>query len=140
MEQQEVKASVENILTSTKVGSMATVTDNKPHSRYMTFHHKDLKLYTATNRVTDKVDEIEENPYTHILLGYEGEGLGDDYVEYTGKAAVNNSSELKKQLWNGYMEKIFDGPEDPNYVVLEIEPVHIQLMNKNGMTSHALEI
>lgn len=140
MEQNEIRLSVEKILGNTSVGSMATVKNNKPHSRYMTFYHQDLKLFTATNSKTDKVEEIEENPATHILIGYEGDGFGDDYVEYTGNVSINNSTELKKQLWNEYMEGMFDGPNDPNYVVLEIDPQHIQLMNKNGITSHDLDI
>lgn len=141
MSQQAIKSTIENILSNSAVGTMATVQQNKPHSRYMTFSHKkELKLYTATSKETHKAEEIEANPYTHILLGYEGEGFGDEYVEYEGKATINDSPNLKKELWNPYMENWFNGPHDPNYIVLEIEPVQISLLNKKGVAPKILEV
>ncbi|MDQ0220603.1 general stress protein [Peribacillus cavernae] len=139
MEQQEVKKSVENILNNS-TGTMATVKTNKPHSRYMTFFNDNLKLYTATSKETDKTEEIDQNPYTHILLGYDGEGFGDSYVEYLGKVTIKNDESLKKDLWNEHMEHWFNGPEDPNFIVLEITPVEIRLMNKRGKTPATLEL
>lgn len=139
MNKNEIRASVDKILATTSVGSMATVKNNQPHSRYMTFFNQDLTLFTATNAKTEKIEEIEDNPNTHILIGYEGDGFGDDYVEYTGSVSINDSPELKNKFWNEYTEKIFEGPDDPNYIILEIKPAHIQLMNKNGMNPHELE-
>ncbi|WP_430787589.1 pyridoxamine 5'-phosphate oxidase family protein [Virgibacillus flavescens] len=140
MTQQETKASIEKILNNSMVGTMATVQKNKPHSRYMTFSHEALKLYTVTNKETHKTDEIKTNPYTHILLGYDGDGFGDDYVEYEGKVTINDSAELKKKMWNDHMKSWFDGPEDPNFIVLEIEPIQINLMNKKGESPKRLEL
>ena len=47
-----------DILNHSNVGTMATVYKGKPHSRYMTFFHDELTLYTATSKDTDKVDEL----------------------------------------------------------------------------------
>lgn len=138
--QNEIKKEVEHILDNSHVGTMATVKNNKPHSRYMTFHNEGLKLYTPTNEDTDKTEEIEENPYTHIILGYEGEGFGDSFVEYEGKVRFNDSEEVKKALWNDHMKLYFDGPDDPNLVVLEVEPVVVRLMNKKGQPPKELEM
>lgn len=139
MSQQEIKASVEKILENSHVGPMATVKNNKPHSRYMTFYHEDMKLYTPTSTDTDKTEEIEANPYSHILLGYEGEGFGDEYVEYQGKVSLNQSNDLKKQLWNEELNIYFDGPDDPSLVIMAIEPVQVRLMNKKGEPPKDLE-
>lgn len=140
MTQDELKTSIQHILNDSNVGIMATVQNNKPHARYMTFSSDELNLYTATDEDTHKVDELEKNPYTHILLGYEGEGYGDEYVEYEGKVQITDSLELKQKLWNMNMEKWFDGPHDPNYIVLEIRPILIRLMNKNGEEPMILDI
>lgn len=140
MSQIEIKASIENILNDSNVGVMATVKSNKPHSRYMTFSNKELKLYTATSKDTQKTEEIETNPFTHILLGYEGEGFGDEYVEYEGKVSINDSEEMKKQLWNEHMELWFNGPNDPKYIVLEVEPIQISLMNKKRQEPKVLQL
>lgn len=135
-----MKETIEGIIDDSAVGTMATVKQNKPHSRYMTFIRKDLKLFTATSLKTHKAEEIKENPYTHILLGYEGEGFGDEYVEYEGKAAINSNPDLKMELWNSFMENWFNGSDDPNYIVLEITPVQIRIMNKTGAEPKTLEL
>lgn len=140
MEQSELRKVIEDILEKSEIGTMATIRNNKPYSRYMTFFHKDLKLYTATSKETDKAEELKDNPYTHVLLGYEGDGFGDDYVEYEGKVAITHSEELKKELWNPHMEPYFNGPKDSNFIVLEIEPQRILLMNKQGVSPKVFEL
>lgn len=126
------KDTVKKILDESMVGTMATVDSNKPYSRYMTFMNEDLTLYTATNKKTDKVDELQDNPYTHILIGYDGEGFGDAYVEYSGKVSISSDKKLKENIWNDHMKLWFDGPDDPDLVILKIEPEAIRLMNKKG--------
>lgn len=140
MEQQEVRKHIEQIITDSTTGIMATVKGNKPHSRYMTFFNEDLTLYTPTSRDTDKSEEISENPNTHILLGYDGEGFGDSYVEYLGEATIKEDEELKKKIWDDRMKVWFDGPEDPNLIVLQIKPNQIRLMNKKGTPPETLEL
>lgn len=140
MEQQEIREKVNQILTTSKTGVMSTVKGNKPHSRYMTFTSEGLTLYTPTSRETDKAEEISENPSTHILLGYEGEGFGDLYVEYEGQVEIKDDSALKEKLWSENMKEWFDGPNDPDLIILEIKPKHITLKNKKGSPSQKLEL
>lgn len=140
MNQQEMKDKVLKILDKNKLGTMATVQYNKPHSRYMTFFHDELNLYTATSKETHKVEEIEKNPYVHILIGYEGEGLGDSFLEIEGKASINESNDLKRKLWNEEFEHWFKGPDDPNYIILSIAPTQIRLMNNKGKKPEYLEL
>ena len=130
--QQQLKDKVLRVLNDNEVGTLATVVDNKPQSRYMTFFHDDLTLYTATNKETHKTETIKENPYVHVLVGYDGKGIGDAYLEVEGKASVHESEQLKKDLWNEHLSPWFEGPEDPNYVVLKIVPSQIRLMNNHG--------
>lgn len=132
LNQEEVRQQIEKILNESHIGTMATIKNNKPHSRYMTFFHRDLTLFTPTDKHAEKTDELEANPYTHIIIGYEGDGFGDEFVEYQGKVTFNHSEELKKELWNDDMKLYFDGPEDPNYTLLEIQPIGVRLMNKKG--------
>lgn len=140
LNQNEVRDNIENILDESHIGTMATVKDNKPHSRYMTFFHRDLILYTPTDKHADKTAEIDKNPYTHIIIGYEGDGFGDEFVEYQGEVTFNHSEELKRELWNDDLKLYFDGPEDPNYTLLEIQPIGVRLMNKKGKPPLDLEM
>lgn len=140
LSQTEIRENIEKILNESHTGTMATIKNNKPHSRYMTFFHRELTLYTPTNRNADKTEEVDANPYTHIMIGYEGDGFGDAYIEYQGKVTFNHSEELKKEFWNDDMKLYFDSPNDPTYTLLEIKPIGIRLMNKKGEQPQELEI
>lgn len=140
MDKQKLNKEVLDILEEHKVGTLATVVDNKPHSRYMTFFNDELMLYTPTNKNTHKAEEIDENPNVHILLGYEGEGYGDSYIEFEGKASISEDKELKDKIWNDHMKNWFEGPNDPNYIVLAIKPNKIRLMNSEHESPQTLEV
>jgi len=120
------------ILKESAVGTMATIQQNKPHSRYMTFFSEEFTLYTATSKHTEKVDELEVNPHTHILIGYEGKGMGDEYLEIEGTVGISDDESVKEKVWNKHLKPWFSGPEDPNLVILKVSPDSIRLMNKKG--------
>jgi general stress protein 26 len=135
-----VKEQILSIIDNNHVGTMATIHDNKPRSRYMTFFNDNLTLYTATSKDTHKTEDVEQNPYTHILLGYEGEGIGDEYVEIEGKVIESDDESVKEKVWNKHLEPWFDGPKDPKLVILQINPEQIRLMNKKGQPPQTLEL
>ena len=128
------------ILNESSVGTMATVKDNKPHSRYMTFSNEDFTLYTPTSKSTHKVEDIEANPYTHVLIGYEGEGFGDAFLEIEGKVSESTDDSVKDKIWNDQMKNWFKGPDDPELVVLVVEPSAIRLMNKSGKPPENIQL
>ncbi|KZE38557.1 general stress protein [Bhargavaea cecembensis] len=130
----DTKAAAQKILDESMVGTMATVQGGKPFTRYMTFFNDGFTLYTATSKQTDKVDELEANPHTHILIGYEGEGFGDDYLEIMGTAEVTDDEGLIDKVWNDALKGYFDGPDDPNLVILKVRPDAMRVMNKKGQS------
>ncbi|MCA0989356.1 pyridoxamine 5'-phosphate oxidase family protein [Guptibacillus algicola] len=140
MSQTEVKNKVLEILESDYVGTLSTIKDNKPHSRFMTFFHEDLTLMTPTSRETHKVEDIKENHNVHVLLGYDGKGWNDRYIEVQGTVEIDDSKETKEKLWGDMLSKWFESPEDPNYIVLKITPETIRLMNEGENTPETLEL
>ncbi|MGA3853254.1 pyridoxamine 5'-phosphate oxidase family protein [Bacillus pumilus] len=140
MSQEELKQKVLNLLDEQKVGTLATVEQDKPHTRYMTFFHEGLTLYTPTSKETHKADEIEKNPNVHILIGYSGEGFGDTYAEIAGTATLTDDPELIDRLWSEEMEKWFKGKDDPNLVILKIDPTSIRYMNDGNRTPAELSL
>ncbi|MFP5202687.1 MULTISPECIES: pyridoxamine 5'-phosphate oxidase family protein [Bacillus] len=140
MSQEELKQKVLNLLDEQKVGTLATVEQDKPHTRYMTFFHEGLTLYTPTSKETHKAEEIEKNPNVHILIGYSGEGFGDTYAEIAGTATLTVDSELIDRLWSDEMEKWFKGKDDPNLVILKIDPTSIRYMNEGSRTPAELSL
>ncbi|MES1039357.1 pyridoxamine 5'-phosphate oxidase family protein [Peribacillus simplex] len=140
MSQSQIKEKVLNIIRDHKIGVLSSVENNKPHSRYMTFFNDEFTLYTPTSGKTEKIDEIEKNPNVHILIGYDNNGLGDSYLEISGTSKINDSQELKDKLWNESFEDWFEGPKDPNYLILQIKPESIRLMNNNGEPPQELSL
>ncbi|OIJ14114.1 general stress protein [Anaerobacillus arseniciselenatis] len=133
MNQDHLKEEVINIIDNDHVGVLSTMQENKPHARYMMFFHDELQLYTATNKKTHKVDEIEDNPNVHVLLGFnENE---KKYVELQGKATLVNDDQLKQKYWNDQLMPWLDGPNDPEYCLLKIDPEHIELIEGNNETT-----
>lgn len=140
MNQEEAKKAALGILDDSKVGVLATIKENKPHTRYMTFFHDGFTLYTATSRKSQKVDELEANPHAHILLGYEGEGVGDAYLEIEGRMGAHDDSEIIDKVWNDHLKGWFTGPDDPNLMILRIHPERVRLMNKKGQDPVELQM
>ncbi|MEG0440356.1 MAG: pyridoxamine 5'-phosphate oxidase family protein, partial [Solibacillus sp.] len=125
------------VLNREKIGTMATVRNGKPYSRYMTFQHEDFVLYTVTSKHSEKVEELQNNPYTHILYGYENNGFGDAYVEIEGKVVTFEDESIKNKLAEIF-SGIFIGTND-EMLTLKIEPIRMRLMNKKGEPPKELE-
>ena len=140
MDQQSLKQTIIKILDDHQIGTMATVEQDKPYSRYMTFFHDDVTLYTATNKQTHKVEDIKQNSHVHILLGYTFDGTSDQYIEIEGEASIHDEAEMKQRLWNEKLAPWFSGPDDPNYTVLKITPIEIRLKNTQDAKTHKLKI
>ncbi|MFC3210336.1 pyridoxamine 5'-phosphate oxidase family protein [Planomicrobium okeanokoites] len=140
MDQQELKEAALKILDENYVGVLATINENKPHSRYMTFFNEEFTLYTATSKKTQKVDELEKNPHAHVLLGYEGDGVGDTFLEIEGEMSEHDDQQLLEELWNEHLSGWFSGPDDPNLLFIAIKPTRMRLMNKKGQEPQNIEL
>ncbi|RAS80149.1 pyridoxamine 5'-phosphate oxidase family protein [Priestia endophytica] len=136
----DVKEKIAKVLENNKIGTLATIEGNKPNSRYMTFFNDDLTLYTPTSKETHKTEEIEKNSNVHILLGYDGNGFGDSYVEIEGTAEIYEDQKMKNELWEDEFEHWFDGKDDPNYIILKITPSQIRLMNEKGQKPQTVTV
>ena len=137
---EDLKEKVIKSISNHRTGILSSVENNKPHSRYMTFYNDDLTLFTPTKLDTEKIDEIKKNPAVSVLLGYEKKGQTDAYVEITGTSFINDSQSLRNKYWEEPFSKWFEGPEDPNYVFIEIHPDTVRILNMNGEPPQELNI
>ncbi|QQP69962.1 pyridoxamine 5'-phosphate oxidase family protein [Carnobacterium sp. CS13] len=115
------------IISKNNIGTMSTISDNKPVSRYMTFFNEGFVLYTLTDKRTEKVEDLKENPNTFVLLGYDTGLLHNQYVEIEGKTSLTDDQSLIEHLWSPYMNLIFDGKDDPSILILQIQPETVSL-------------
>ncbi|MCA1318635.1 pyridoxamine 5'-phosphate oxidase family protein [Bacillus tianshenii] len=115
-----------------KVGTLATIRENRPYSRFMIFFHEGLTLYTATNQHTHKIEDIKANPHVHILLGMENTSWNEPYAEIEAEATVEENQELKNKFWDDKLSEWIKSPEDPEYLLLKLSPSAIRYYEKAG--------
>ncbi len=132
MSQQNIKEQALKVISNHRLGVLSTVENNKPHLRYMTFFNEELTLYTPTKRSTEKIEEIKKNPACAVLLGFEGKGQEDAYVQITGTASINDSEHLRSKFWDNSFHQWFAGKDDPNYVFIQVDPQIIRIFNTKG--------
>lgn len=128
----DIKEKALKIMDKNDVGVMATISENKPMARYMSFYSEEFTLYTIMDKRTEKVEDLEVNPNVFVLLGYEEGIIDKDYVEVEGQVSMVKNQEIIDKSWNDYMDKQYSSKEDPNILVLEIKPTRINVKNKKG--------
>ncbi|MGN7477495.1 pyridoxamine 5'-phosphate oxidase family protein [Solibacillus silvestris] len=123
------------ILNENSIGVMATNNNGVPNSRYMTFHYVESKLYTVAKRDSAVVREIAEYGSTHILLGYESDGIFETFLEIEGNATTTLHDVVKQQL----LEK-YPAHADEDFVVIQITPLRMRIMNKDGKNQEEVHL
>lgn len=123
------------ILKENSIGVMATNNNGVPNSRYMTFHYVESKLYTVAKKDSVVVREISEYGNTHILLGYESDGLFETFLEIEGNATVTVHDIVKNQLLEKYAAHA-----DDEYVLIQITPTRMRIMNKDGKNQEEVHL
>ncbi|OAS17118.1 pyridoxamine 5'-phosphate oxidase family protein [Paenibacillus oryzisoli] len=127
----QLEEQIIGVLSANQVCSFGTIDGNKPKVRYMALFHDGLTIYLATNKKTDKVEELQENPHVHILVGYDGKAT-PNILQIQATAKISSDNALREKLWNDEMKEWFDGPHDPNYVVMDISPSYIEYSSKDS--------
>ncbi|MGM0852425.1 MAG: pyridoxamine 5'-phosphate oxidase family protein [Bacillota bacterium] len=138
--EQTLKDKIAELFSHHKIGTLATIRDNKPYSRFMMFYHEDLILYTATNEHAHKAEDIAQNPHVHILLGHDRDSDHEHYVEIEAEATVEESRELKEKSWNEQLKSWIASPDDPEYMLLKLTPKTILYYEKTGKEPQELSL
>ena len=128
------------VIEKDNIGVMATVSDNKPVARYMTFYNEGFILYTITDKRTSKVEDIEANPNAFVLLGYEEGLLNKNFVEIEAKVSMTDNQSLIAHLWSSYMNTIFDGKDDPNILILKLTPEKVSLRGTKNTEVESIDL
>ena len=121
LDKQQVIQSIEKVLDTSKVGVLSTAYNNQPNSRYMVFYNEN-----------NKVEEIKNNPYAYILLGY-NETTNNSFVEIEANIEIVEDQKVIDWLWETQDKTFFDSKEDPNLCVLKVVRKTIKLMNDDDI-------
>lgn len=126
-----LKKKILKVIKGSKLASLATIANGKPWVRYAVSHNQgaNLNLYICTYRDSRKVKQIQENPDVHVIIGGGIDNLEAPYVQIAAKARVRSDRAIRKRYWQGFMKKYYTGPNDPQYVILELKPELIEYMS-----------
>jgi len=128
-----LKDDILKVMGGMHVAAVATVSAGKPAMRFMALAGlQDLSLVGATMKGSRKVEQISKNPEVALSI-WSGKDFSDPYVVIQGKAEIHEDLETKKEFWDPMMEKYFQKPENPNYVVLKFVPTLIEYYHDMSM-------
>lgn len=131
----DLKETIYRKMQGQNLWSLATVTkDGKPWVRYVapTAVEPDLTIWVATFGGSRKVAQIKANSEVHLTMGMTEVAMEGSYLQVQTKARVVDSAEDKERNWHDHLRTYFSGPDDPNYVLLELTPYRVEY---NDMTS-----
>jgi general stress protein 26 len=115
------------------LASFATLTgDGKPWNRYVLVKaDARMNIWFATFKNSRKIGQIADNPEVHLVLGVTDPETATSWIQVQGKAEILEDAATKKAVWYDFLSSIFNGPDDPNYVVCKVTPYRIEyyLMN-----------
>lgn len=121
---------VAKILDHHEYAAVAMVENQKPRLRRMPKYNKGLSIYLVTDRKSQACDPEIRIPVS-LLVGYEA-GDSCEAVEIDGSLTVNKEEALRGQIWREEFSADFSGPDDPDYVILQIKPIRVEYTDKEG--------
>ncbi len=138
----DLKSKIKEILSEPQLAVLATVTDDdKPWCRYvLIFTDEDMMIRLATNVETRKIEQIRNNPEVHLTCGVKNPFEPKNWLQIQGQASLNTSNEIKHVFWYDMLERIFEGPDDPLYGVIEIKPYTIEYVEAGQLEPEILEL
>ncbi len=123
-----------DVLRQRRVASFATVTeDGKPWVRYVVpTASDDLRLTFPTHLKSRKVAHLRRNPEVHLTTGVTRLETARRYVQVQGTAEIRDDAEAKRAHWVSFLHHYFQGPEDPDYVLVVVTPYRIEYVTMDS--------
>jgi uncharacterized pyridoxamine 5'-phosphate oxidase family protein len=109
---------------------LATSEKDQPRLRPVTLINLEKKLFVHSFKETAKVRQIKMNPKTEFCL-FLGESAPPSkrYVRVRCNAQVVADRDVKAKIYNqiGFVKQYHQSPDDPNYILIELQPLAWQL-------------
>ncbi len=119
---QEQREKLYDILKGARTAFMVTkAPDGSLHGRPMATAEAEEslgELWFATSRESEKVLELEQD--SEVFLGYTKGGT--EWATISGTARIIDDRGKVQELWSAFWKNWFDGPDDPNLVLVRVTP------------------
>lgn len=119
---EQKKAALVKIMNDATAAFLVTHHEDHLHGRPMATAKIEGPLesiWFASERHSGKIEQIQQNP--HVFVGYTNHS-GSEWASLNGQARIVDDAAKKKQLWSPVWKNWFEGPEDPNMVLIEVKP------------------
>lgn len=123
-----VESIIADVIMKPHVAGLATMTEKgTPWVRnILATGDQNFTLRFATGKKSRKVSHILNNNEVHLSCGANSMVEFGPYLQVQGIARVREDQETKQAFWYDELLAYFSGADDPNYVVVEIEPQCIE--------------
>lgn len=118
----DLKNKISNVIKGHKVASLATIANGKPWVRFVMCYSDGMNLYICTYKDSRKAAQIKKNHNVHLVISKDVNNLEAPFVQIAGEARMRSDAKIRYKFWRDFMKKYYNGPDDPNYVVIEIKP------------------
>ena len=117
-----------DIIHRPQLAVLATVTEqNNPWVRYViTVGDAHFTLRCATLVHSRKIRHIQNNPNVHLTCGVTSLKEIRPYLQIQGQARITTNKDERYGFWNEMLAPIFEGPDDPDYAIIVVEPYRIE--------------
>lgn len=130
----ELKQKILGIIDYPFLASFATITEgNKPWVRYVMamMDPETMTVCFSTFAGARKVQQIKANPAVHLTTGATDPTACVPYLQIEGTATLTQDKEKLHAAWNDMLGNYFEGPDDPNYALIEVTPSRIEIWGTN---------
>ena len=116
------KSIVYSYLSKQQYVYFATTLEAQPKIRPMTLFFEKGRFFFVTFKNDSKIGQIKSNKLCEVLLPIDDESENKGYLRLTGTAKIC-TDEFDRQeaaYFCYFFDEFFDGPDDPDYCLLEL--------------------
>lgn len=121
------KEEVVDLIKDAGYGVLASIEGNIPKARPMMPYLTDTgDLLLAVLGHSRTIQQIQQNP--HVEICFIDRKMC--FARLAGKAKVSQDADKKQSVWNNIpmLRQYFGGPQDPNFVLIEIDTESVEAM------------
>jgi general stress protein 26 len=124
----ELEEKIRKILGRSQTAALATISETgAPWVRYVTIRsERDFTLSFCTSLASRKARDISARPEVHLTCGNLQPPDDSAYLQVAGRAEIRSDAATKVKYWQEGWKAYFQGPEDPDYVMVFVRPTRIE--------------
>ncbi len=132
----ELKEKIWKILGQPQTAALATISESgAPWVRYVTIRSEgDFTLSFCTSLASRKARHIAAHPEVHLTCGNLEPPDDSAYLQIAGRAGIRDDTATKRQYWLEGWSRYFQGPDDPDYVMVFVTPTLIEYNAPGSLT------